>query len=172
MADKKVEKIFIHCSDSTWGSAIIIDQWHKQRGWTMIGYLGVILNGFPVAGMKEPWSFADGSWEWGRALNDDTTLQDSEVEAQVYGWNSKSIGICLIGKPEGPRNRSKFTQAQLLTSRKVVEALMKHFNLTPDAVLGHYEAEPAKSCPGLDMNIYRNWLKDKTSLDAIIRDMG
>ena len=42
---REISKIILHCSDSEWGSASVIDQWHKERGWTEIGYHYVITNG-------------------------------------------------------------------------------------------------------------------------------
>ena len=42
---RKIDTIVVHCSDSAWGSAKVIDQWHRDRGWRMIGYHYVINNG-------------------------------------------------------------------------------------------------------------------------------
>ena len=42
------DRITIHCSDSEWGNADVIDEWHKKRGWDGIGYHYVILNGYPT----------------------------------------------------------------------------------------------------------------------------
>lgn len=159
MSDGTVKKIVIHCSDSTWGSALAIDKWHKERGWRGIGYLGVVGNGRPLPHMVHPWTFADGHFEWGRPLDDDTILEVPEIEAHAYGWNHKSVGICLIGKPQGPRDRCQFTPSQILTARSAIDNLIMHFGLSYDDVVGHYELDPAKTCPGMDMALFRGWLK-------------
>jgi len=76
--NRKIKKHIIHCSDSTFGDAATIDRWHKERGWSGIGYHFVIL---PC-----------GTIEQGRPLN--------KQGAHVYGQNRDSIGTCLIGKTE------------------------------------------------------------------------
>ena len=48
---REIKKIIIHCSDSEFGDAALIDKWHKERGWTGIGYHYVILNGCRKATM-------------------------------------------------------------------------------------------------------------------------
>lgn len=73
-----IEKHIIHCSDSTFGDAALIDKWHKERGWSGIGYHFVIL--------------PDGTIERGRPWE--------EVGAHCKGHNRSSIGTCLIGKTE------------------------------------------------------------------------
>ena len=42
---KENKKIVLHCSDSTFGNAAVITNWHIQRGWQTIGYHFVICNG-------------------------------------------------------------------------------------------------------------------------------
>ena len=78
---REIKKIIIHCSDSEWGDAYIIDKWHKERGWKGIGYHYVVLNGKRI-----PNSFDKsevGFIEKGRP--------DSEVGSHVVGMNSISI---------------------------------------------------------------------------------
>ena len=42
---REIKKVIIHCSDSDFGTASVIDGWHKERGWDGIGYHYVITNG-------------------------------------------------------------------------------------------------------------------------------
>ena len=167
--NKQVQDVFIHCSDSSWGTALEIDRWHKARGWDRIGYLCVIGNGKPFSGMVEPWNFADGNVEWGRPLDDDTILESGEIEAQVFGWNDRSVGICLIGKPDS-NGKCHFTQAQLLKAKEVVLELLNHFSLTADAVKGHGEVDKGKICPGIDMNDFRAFIKGEMNVSDLLQD--
>ena len=80
--EKKVmmipNKIIIHCSATPKGveySASDIDKWHRQRGYSKIGYHYVIK--------------LDGKIEKGR--------EENEMGAHCLGENLYSIGICYIG---------------------------------------------------------------------------
>ena len=75
---RRIDRIIIHCSavrpDQT-SSARQIDQWHRARGWKMIGYHYVIRR--------------DGTVEKGRP--------EEMVGAHTKGINSHSIAICYEG---------------------------------------------------------------------------
>ena len=152
---KKIEKIVVHCSDSEFGCATMIDKWHREKGWAGIGYGAVICNGFWNAEMYRAghiWQFADGAVEAGRPFNDDTVIDGDELEAQVFGWNDRTVGICLIGKS------GAFTNKQLLSLNYLLaQYLLPAFHLKADAVVGHYELDSKKPlCPGLDMEKFRS----------------
>lgn len=75
---RHINLIVIHCSATKKSmniGASEIDQWHKDRGWSGIGYHYVIKK--------------DGTIESGRA--------EEKIGAHAYGYNKHSIGICLIG---------------------------------------------------------------------------
>lgn len=72
---RKINKHIIHCSDSEFGDAKIIREWHKARGWDDVGYHFIIRT--------------DGEIEIGRTLD--------VVGAHCYGHNKTSVGTCLIG---------------------------------------------------------------------------
>jgi len=83
---RDIHKIIIHTADVPNGRethASDIDLWHKERGWSGIGYHYVIT--------------LDGMVEQGRPIE--------KVGAHVKGHNKNSIGICLIGD-------DKFTRPQ------------------------------------------------------------
>lgn len=75
---RRIDRIIIHCSavrpDQT-SSARQIDQWHRARGWKMIGYHYVIRR--------------DGTVEKGRP--------EEMVGAHTKGINFHSIAICYEG---------------------------------------------------------------------------
>jgi len=156
----KVKNIFVHCSATPWGDVLVFDAWHKQRGWSGVGYHYIILNGRPFADVSY-WKFLDGQIEPGRHLDDDPIFEADEVGVHVAGRNSSSIGICLVGK-------SEFTDKQLITAKELLTELIAHFDLTFNDVLGHYEDPNAdKSCPNIPLSAFRDFLHDDISLEAL-----
>lgn len=95
---RKIDKHIIHCSDSTFGDAATIREWHLARGFSDIGYHYVILR--------------DGTVEQGRQLH--------QIGAHCKGQNRYSVGTCLIGKDE-------FTSAQFRALRRVHAQLKQQF---------------------------------------------
>ncbi len=151
---KKIKYIVLHISDSSWGTAMEINNWHQQRGWKEIGYHEVILNGFPTAQHKSKNirdEMLDGSVEIGRELDPNATLESDEYGAQVKGFNSKSMGICCIAK-----TGDKITSKQMEKLRLRVAYNLKKFDLPAHAVRGHSELDPKKPyCPGINLDLFR-----------------
>lgn len=100
-----------------------IDLWHKQRGWSGIGYHNVIRR--------------DGTLEMGRPI--------AKAGAHVAGHNADSIGTCLIGAGLA---LSDFTPEQLATLKRVYDDLSTHF---PGITLHGHREYSNKSCPGFDI---------------------
>jgi N-acetylmuramoyl-L-alanine amidase len=129
------EGIVIHCSDSPQGrgdNAETIDRWHKERGWSGIGYHFVILE--------------DGTIEAGRDID--------KQGAHAKGYNHY-IGICLIGI-------DKFTDKQFESLKALVSGLMENYDIMPNKVLGHYQVDKhGKTCPNFDIVEFKNKIKDK-----------
>lgn len=127
---RTIKKIIIHCSDSEDSLDIgrkEIDEWHRLRGFLSdsgisIGYHYVVRR--------------SGLIEVGRPV--------AEVGAHVKGHNSDSIGICWVGR-KAPAAKQK---EELF---KLVKSCMKTYNVPIDKVFGHYEFDPGKTCPNLDM---------------------
>lgn len=147
---RAIRKIIIHCSDSNWGDAAVIRSWHtdpkpKGRGWSHIGYHYVIKNCYPDYlswKKKQPHPYTDGEI--------DKCLAPSIPGYHVKGHNFDSIGICLIGV-------RAFTGMQLLTLRGLLIELLVSY---PDAkIKGHYQYSSVKTCPNIDMDYLREWLK-------------
>jgi len=170
---EKIENIIIHCSASNWGTARLIRQWHLQRGWKDIGYHFVILNGFPSGDWynRRIRIFAqEGSVEGGREINPDNILDLTEIGAHALGYNSKSIGICLIGD-------QKFRPAQLMALWTLVNQLRAMWGIPIGAILGHYETpqgrKEGKTCPNLQMAEIRDYLLSaRDEAGVILKQMG
>ena len=142
---RRIDSIILHCSDSEFGDAALIDSWHNARGFDGIGYHYVVLNAYPSAGsvrLHRPEFEYDGVVVPGRSLD--------IPGAHTAGSNHCSIGICMIGK-------RCFTMAQYNGLSTLLIKLTERF---PQAILlGHYEVikagSPMKSCPNIDMDYLR-----------------
>ena len=155
----KLTNIIVHCSDSTFGSAALIRQWHLERGWKDIGYHFVISNGKPASDLTIP--RMDGNIETGRAINGDSLISGNEIGAHALGYNDKSIGICLIGV-------QSFSVAQMQSLEELVTELCIRFKIPSSAVLGHYETAQAggKTCPNFDVSKLRTIVESKLKTGA------
>ena len=110
---RAIDTIVIHQSDSAFGNAAVIDDWHRERGWSGIGYHWVILNGRIHAGAADAARDAGTATPCSgaaKAAKDvrpecDGMIQEGRppecVGAHVRGHNETSLGICLIGIGEG-----------------------------------------------------------------------
>lgn len=152
----KINKIFIHHSASNWGNALVIDEWHKDRGWKGIGYHFVIQNGIPTYDdykNNRKFNTLVGEIECGRHLDADPWLEANEIGAHAYGYNRDSVGICLIHK-EG-----KYDKKMLKKLFNLVIELIDKYDIPIENVWGHYEADDNKpDCPSINMNKFRKRL--------------
>lgn len=136
-----VNYLVVHCSASVPSlrtGAAEIDRWHRQRGWLKIGYHYVIK--------------VDGTLEQGRALD--------EVGAHVEGYNSQSIGICLVGGVDKTGAAvDNFTADQMERLALLLSDLLGVF---PAArVVGHRDFPGVrKACPCFDV---QQWWATVTS---------
>lgn len=121
---RDITEIIIHCAATPNGKTFYasdIDRWHKERGWTKIGYHWVIdIDGFIEAG-RHP----------------------DEVGAHAEGHNRFSLGICLIGT-------NKFTQAQWESLALLVHRLAGEFPLAKIEG-HYQVAANGKTCPNFDV---------------------
>lgn len=125
---REIKEIIIHCSATPPTMDIgaeTIDKWHREKGWSCIGYHYIIR--------------LDGTLEEGRPL----TLEG----AHCKNHNRKSIGICYIGgidangKPADTR-----TEKQKKTLRSLVRDLAATFHCK---IYGHCDFAN-KDCPCFD----------------------
>jgi hypothetical protein len=140
-----IKYLIVHCSDSTWGDVSVIERWHKERGWRTIGYHAVVLNGYRSSRSAYDRT-ADGRIEFGRKLDLDGFISPAEVGAHALGYNSDSIGVCLIGS-------GNYTYRQLESLRALVTMWARA--IPGLVILGHCEVDKNKTCPKLDMNWFR-----------------
>lgn len=147
---KDARYIVIHCSatppDMDIGLAEI-DRWHRAKGYFKVGYHLIIRR--------------DGTVEAGRSID--------EPGAHAAGYNSVSIGICLVGgvarvpdadgktDADGPRwdlvPENNFTPEQFAALKALVGGLKRQH---PKAeVLGHRDLPGVKkACPSFSV---RDW---------------
>ena len=91
----------------------------------------------------------DGSIEKGR---------DYETPgAHCWGYNRKSIGICI----EGNMDFQNWTKEQTLSFMRLTKDLLARYPITIDRVRGHNECGSSKTCPGtnIDCERIRNLLR-------------
>lgn len=169
-----MSKIIVHCSASEFGTALMIDQWHKERGWKGIGYHAVIMNGYPDKSYLAPQrggrdfrvKLYNGVAVPGRALDSDEFIEPVEVGAHAYGFNRDTVAVCLIGN-------SVFTKQQLIGLVKQIKLWQFQYNIKTDDVLGHCELPGvAKTCPNLDMETIRKMVHNKTESIRLFKDLG
>lgn len=135
----RTDFLVVHCSASppkTFVDASVIDRWHRQRGFKCIGYHKVILR--------------DGTVQDGRPLD--------QIGAHVEGWNSVSLGICLVGgvsDKDGVTPENNFTEAQFASLEVLLKELQEKY---PKAkIQGHRDfPKVAKACPSFSV---ADWLK-------------
>ncbi len=135
---RKITEIIVHCSATApnWmeGKPLAdkiaeIDRWHKQRGWSGIGYHYLIDR--------------NGEMLPGRSQN--------KAGAHVEGRNSTTLGICLIGGRGSNANdapETHYTPDQLDMLRRLIDNLRSVYGDIP--VTGHNQYA-AKACPGFNV---------------------
>lgn len=125
-----INEIIVHCSATPEGKDYSLDtirQWHRQRGFSDIGYHYVI--------------HPDGKVEEGRDVN--------IAGAHCSGHNSKSIGICYIGGMTADNKKAKDTRTE--EQRKSLKALLMAMRkLYPTAKIHGHRDFAAKACPSFD----------------------
>ncbi len=127
--------IIIHHSDSDYGSAAIIDRWHRDRGFDELGYHFVIGNGT---------NSGDGQIEVGpRWVKQKWGAHDNALDNR---FNISGIGICLVGN----FNKTHPTMAQRRSLIRLIVYLMRTYRIPLSHVLGHGETKDTQ-CPGRNL---------------------
>jgi N-acetyl-anhydromuramyl-L-alanine amidase AmpD len=142
--------IVVHCTatrpewqseQSTKAKVSEVKRWHKDRGWSDIGYHYLIDR--------------DGTIADGRPVE--------RAGAHAKGYNSNSIGIAIFGGHGGTANdefEENFTDAQDRALRRLIAQLQMEFpNI--NQVVGHNDLpKVTKACPTFKV---QRWIKqDKT----------
>lgn len=123
---REINELIWHCTATPEGRVTTvaeIDQWHKARGWSGIGYHFVV--------------YLDGTVHVGRPV--------ANIGAHVEGHNTGTIGCVYVGgtdkqgKPKDTRTAAQKTAMLELTKQLVAKYGIKKIS-------GHYEYA-AKACP-------------------------
>jgi len=157
---KRFERIVVHCSDSEFATALMIADWHRKKKWKTIGYHAVVQNGYPTASWwnsKQKIPYLEGAVEIGRPIDNDEWFEPKEQGAHVYGHNPGSFGVCMVGN-------NQFSNIVLNKTLDVVRFHLKQFKLAPskETVKGHCELDSDKTCPNINMDVFRDHLIDGT----------
>lgn len=131
---RTIDKIIIHCSDTPDGRSVTVDEirrWHKERGFSDIGYHYVIM--------------LDGSVCDGRTLE--------QAGAHCKGQNAHSIGICYVGGCDlNRRPKDTRTDAQKTAMAGLIRELKRRF---PTATIHGHNEFANKACPSFDVQKWR-----------------
>jgi N-acetyl-anhydromuramyl-L-alanine amidase AmpD len=125
--------IVIHHSASKVGGAARFDQWHRAKGLDGVGYHFVIGNGTDTP---------DG------AIETTARWKDQADGVHAKGWDTASIGVCLVGNFED----SDPTPAQMDALRQLVRHLRGRFSIPRERVVGHAQVN-ATACPGRRLSV-------------------
>ncbi len=141
---RKITEIIVHCTATQEGVPVTVEQinkWHKQRGWSGIGYHYVI--------------DLEGNIHKGRSVE--------IMGAHAKGHNLHSIGVVYVGgldknmKPKDTRN-----ELQKVALIKLLEDLKTKY---PTAViLGHRDTSPDLNKNGIIEQ--SEWIKMCPCFDA------
>jgi N-acetylmuramoyl-L-alanine amidase len=141
---KLTQFIAVHCSATKANQnigVIEINDMHKQRGFACIGYHYVIKR--------------DGTIERGRPVN--------TVGAHVEGYNSLSVGICIVGGLNAiGKGENNFTPAQFESLRTLVDELKKMYKVAK--VQGHRDFSKDLNFDGKITS--NEWMKECPCFDV------
>lgn len=115
----KTERIILHHAAASQCSVDDIDRWHKQKGYSCIGYHFFIKK--------------NGTIYRGR--------QENAVGAHAYQNNYNSVGVCF----EGDFEKEYMTDAQVESAKELVAYLKNKYNISK--VQKHKDVNNT-SCPG------------------------
>jgi N-acetylmuramoyl-L-alanine amidase len=131
---RPVSEIIVHCAATPEGKDFTVDDiraWHKQRGWTDIGYHYVV--------------YRDGRVMLGRPVG--------QIGSHVAGHNTGTIGIAYVGGVTADGRTAKDTRTDRQGSSLlwlVRELVAKHTGVRK--VTGHNQYA-AKACPSFDVSL-------------------
>lgn len=134
-----ISEIIVHCSATPEGKDYTVDdirKWHRQQGWSDIGYHYVI--------------YRDGTLAFGR----DVDLVGAHCSKN--GHNQNSIGVCYIGGIENksgvPTALQKAKDTRTNEQKEaLLSLLMSLRRMYPQAqIWGHRDFDSGKDCPSFN----------------------
>ncbi len=137
---RAINKIILHCSATPEGRHTTVEDirlWHKQRGWSDIGYHYVV--------------YLDGTVHEGRPIE--------RSGAHVKSYNKNSIGICYIGGVDKNNLKAKDTRTpeQIMALDLLLGSLLDDFK---GATLHGHNEFANKACPSFDVQDEYRYLID------------
>ena len=128
--DRTITEIIVHCTATPEGKDFTVDdirRWHKEQGWSDIGYHYVI--------------YRDGSIHEGRDVK--------YSGAHCTGHNANSIGVVYIGgvSKDGKTAKDTRTKAQKKALLQVMRTLRAAY---PSARIYGHRDFAKKDCPSFD----------------------
>ena len=133
---RNIKEIIVHCTATPEGRPVTIKEitnWHKQRGFSTIGYHYVVM--------------LDGSVQNGRDVN--------VSGAHCTNHNSISIGVCYVGGCDKNMN-AKDTRTDT-QKRALLDLLKRLRTMYPTAKIYGHRDFANKACPSFDArNEYKN----------------
>jgi N-acetylmuramoyl-L-alanine amidase len=137
---RAINKIILHCSATPEGRHTTVEDirlWHKQRGWSDIGYHYVV--------------YLDGTIHEGRPIE--------RSGAHVKSHNKNSIGICYIGGVDKNNLKAKDTRTpeQIMALDLLLGSLLDDFK---GATLHGHNEFANKACPSFDVQDEYRYLID------------
>lgn len=127
---RPIQTLVVHCTATPENRPHTVEdirRWHKQQGWSDIGYHYVV--------------YLDGTVHAGRPVN--------QIGAHVAGKNVGSIGVTYVGgcdanmKPKDTR-----TAAQKMALRQLLSDLVNKYDIK--TLVGHRDFDSKKACPSFD----------------------
>ena len=127
---RTITEIIVHCTATPEGREVSVNeirQWHKQRGFSDVGYHYIV--------------HIHGEVENGRDVD--------IIGAHCSGHNAHSIGVCYVGGMDKANKKPKDTRtlAQKAALLKLLEELKQ---LYPNARIYGHRDFAAKACPSFD----------------------
>ena len=126
---REINRIVIHhAASSLETTATEIRQWHREKGWSDIGYHYVIEK--------------DGVIQAGRPID--------VIGAHAKGANTDSVGICIVG--DNTREDRKWRPSQIDSANRLIGALRTVVGRSL-SVHGHRDVgTTATVCPGVEIS--------------------
>lgn len=156
--ERQIDLLVIHCAASPNGHSLfrhelgdpgfmrpidVVDEWHRARSFKRAASWRARFNPSLTSVGYHFLIYTNGAIETGRHRN--------EVGAHAEGWNSQSLGICMVGT-------NAFTQLQWDALRELLVSLEKPFIAAgkPLWIRGHRDLPDVhKECPGFSVD---DWL--------------
>lgn len=130
-ASRTIKEIIIHCTATPEGRDVSVDtirKWHKDQGWSDIGYHFVVL--------------LDGTVKSGRP--------EAIIGAHVAGHNTGTLGVVYVGGCDKTmKAKDTRTPAQKKALLEFVSQLLKRYP-NVKKISGHNQYA-AKACPSFDV---------------------